>query len=544
MVRFIDFLIKGIDISAYDSKLFIDKLVNKVNFVIVRIGHGTKTDLKFKEFWALLKNKIFRLAYFYLDYYSHLMKEFPYVYGKSNYEWGSIQAHTAWNNIKDDHDSKLVYVDIEQGDSSYAPDIDEVWDSIVIEVADGFVETYDELSGIVTGVYSSLSYLEKYPIRFRHRPLFLAWYNSTISKETAYLAARAQGWTGPIDFWQKASDGDTDGDGKGDGLEFGLGRPIMDLDIWMGTESEWKTFIAKSEDQGGELMNNILLNIPPIAQRDPRWATIQLGTSNKTIGSHGCVITDVTMMCRYFGINIDPIKLNTWLKANGGYQNLNWFVWSVLNKLDSRISFGYRYTYAALDKIDEKLEIGVPSIVNVDLIPATEALDEHWVLVVGKVDGSYIINDPWYGTQFKFEEKYGNPITGIKIVSTYNFTGTINTQVPSELGPALYRIALKEGITSLIIRTEPIQEKKFDTTKRAKYPEQYDIFDEQNGYGQINSGNWISLDSEYVTVIGPSLEDRVTALELRVSELGDLVEPTDIEKLAILWAWYKETHPS
>jgi hypothetical protein len=71
----------------------------------------------------------------------------------------------------------------------------------------------------------------------------------------------------------------------------------------------------------------------------------------------------------------------------------------------------------------------------VDLNPATPALDEHWVLVVGKVDGSYIINDPWTGTQFKFEDTYGAPSKGIYIVSTYNFAGTPAPLPPDEPEP-------------------------------------------------------------------------------------------------------------
>ena len=75
-INFFNFKVRGIDISAYDLKLLVDKLVGKVHFVICRIGHGTKTDVKFKEFWAALKGKIFRLTYFYLDYYSnHLPDE-------------------------------------------------------------------------------------------------------------------------------------------------------------------------------------------------------------------------------------------------------------------------------------------------------------------------------------------------------------------------------------------------------------------------------------------------------------------------------------
>ena len=54
-IDFFNFKIRGIDISFYDLKLLIDKLIGKVHFVICRIGHGTKTDAKFKTFWQALK---------------------------------------------------------------------------------------------------------------------------------------------------------------------------------------------------------------------------------------------------------------------------------------------------------------------------------------------------------------------------------------------------------------------------------------------------------------------------------------------------------
>lgn len=514
-INFFNFKVRGIDISAYDLKLLVDKLVGKVHFVICRIGHGTKTDVKFKEFWAALKGKIFRLTYFYLDYYSNYMKEFPNVYGKSDYEWGVIQGNNAWNNLKDDHDTKLTYLDIEQGDTNYAPDIDTVWPRVEA-VADGFFETYDILSGLINGIYASLSRFKWFSQRFRHRPAYVAWYDEdndgkVRTRESVIAEMRKLGWTGPIHFWQFASDGDTGTDGIGDGIEFGLGRPVMDLDIWMGTEEEWLVF----RKQGGT-MDNILLNISPIAQRNPLWANEQLGTSNKTIGSHGCTINCATMLLRLLlGINITPAELNTWLKANGGYQNYNLFDWYILEKFDPRISFRYRYKGAYLDKIDEQLQKGIPSIVNVDMNPATSVLDEHWVLVVGKVDGSYIINDPWYGTQFKFEEKYGDPRTGVKIVSTYNFDG-----IPGIPEVPLFQV--KVLIPNLLIRKGPA---KTYGTYGVYAKGIYDIYEEKNGYYRFGIDRWISADPTYT------------------QKLGGPIEPTDSQKLMTLWAWYKETHP-
>jgi hypothetical protein len=523
-LNFNDIPIRGIDISKYDLKLLIEKLLTKVHFVIVRIGHGTKTDPLFKIFWSILKDKIFRISYFYIDYYSHTLPEYEYVYGLSNYEWGKVQGRNAWSNIKDDHDIKLTYADVEDYPSSTISGVDAVWDRVET-ILDGFFDVYDTESGIINGIYASLNKFAKFSQRFRHRPAYVAWYDEddngkVRTRESVIIKMHALGWTGPIHFWQYARNGDTGTDGIGDGLEFGLGREVMDLDAWMQSENEWNMF------KKGEInMDNILLDISPLAQRDPSWASIQLGTSSKTIGSHGCLITSATMMLRYFGKDLTPATLNTWLKANNGYQNSNWFVWSSLKYLDDNISFRYRYEYAAMDKVDEQLMKGIPSIINVDMIPETAVLDEHWVLVIGKVDGSYIINDPWYGTTMKFEEKYGAPSKGMHIVCTYNFTGEI-APLPGyeepEMPEPMYKVNINPGITQLIIRSEPIKTDEYKTGQYAKYPETYLVYEERNGYGKIGVSKWISLSSEYVT--------KVPLVPTQLS---------DSEKLAMIWEWFE-----
>lgn len=249
--------------------------------------------------------------------------------------------------------------------------------------------------------------------------------------------------------------------------------------------------------------DKMLLEIEPLSQVDPQWKSIQLGTSNKTIGSHGCVITSATMMLRHFGINMNPAELNTWLKANGGYHNQNLFVWGVLSKLSPNISFGYRYGYAALDKIDEKLNQGRPVFINVDYYPNTPAIDEHWSLVVGKENGSYIINDPKDGRQLKFEDRYGDPRKKIYNVCTYNFTGVIQPPIedPVEEANVLYRVRVK--ITNLVIRNAPDK----NATVVQKYAHgEYDVFEEKNGYGRIGTNRWISIDPEYVEKIDNRLD--------------------------------------
>ena len=84
--------------------------------------------------------------------------------------------------------------------------------------------------------------------------------------------------------------------------------------------------------------------------------------------------------------------------------------------LDKRLSVNYS------GNIDAQLEKGIPSIVKVDMIPSTSVVDEHWVLVVGKVGGKYIINDPKDGQQVVFNDRYGDPDTKIYNVASYTDT--------------------------------------------------------------------------------------------------------------------------
>lgn len=512
-LKFTDFKVRGIDISAYDLNLIVEKLLSKIHFIIVRIGHGTKTDEKFKTFWQALKGKIFRLSYFYLDYYSnHLPDE--KVFGIEDYEWGVIQGKNAWNNIVNDHDSKLVFLDIENGDKEYAPEINTVWNRVEV-MMDGFFDTYDKLSGELNGIYCSLSKLKQFSPKFKIRPLYIAWYDEEMdnlnliprTRESVIAAVRAEGWVGEIIFWQYASDGDVGTDGIGDGLYYGLGRKVMDLDVWMKSETEWNIF------KEGGYMPDYLLKVPVMGQENPLWGSKKLGTSTSSIASQGCLITCMSMFLKFLGFDTDPGRLNTLLLANGGYHNGNLFVWGSVTKFFPKLTFGYRYEYAALDKIDEQLARGLPVVVEVDYFPTTTPIDQHWVLVVGKVGGSYIINDPKkLGDQIKFEDRYGDPKSHMYIVNTYKFEPSI--------GNPLFQV--KVLITNLLIRSGPANTY---STYGVYAKGIYDVYEEKNGYYKIGSDRWISADPKYT------------------QKLVQTTEPTDSEKLEILYAWYKESHP-
>lgn len=137
----------------------------------------------------------------------------------------------------------------------------------------------------------------------------------------------------------------------------------------------------------------MILDIEPISQLDERWKDERLGTSYTTIGQYGCLVTCAAMMLKYYGYDTDPKRLNELLKANTGFASGNLLVWDSI-KAFYPVYFANRYYGNRLDKLDENLAVGNPAIVKVDLKPKTYSIEEHWVLVIGKCDGRYIIADP------------------------------------------------------------------------------------------------------------------------------------------------------
>jgi len=139
------------------------------------------------------------------------------------------------------------------------------------------------------------------------------------------------------------------------------------------------------------------------SQNDPRWKASMLG-SKGTIGAFGCLMTDAATIANYYGANEDPLTLNEKLKANGGYQGGNLFVWGVFANL-----FGLKYsgkfsnpsdlTKAQMDQIKAAIDKGYPVLLQIDTIPATSQLDEHWILAIGYDGDDFIVQDPWDGVK-------------------------------------------------------------------------------------------------------------------------------------------------
>jgi GH25 family lysozyme M1 (1,4-beta-N-acetylmuramidase) len=151
------------------------------------------------------------------------------------------------------------------------------------------------------------------------------------------------------------------------------------------------------------------LEVPLLSQKDSRWASDKLGTSPVTIGSYGCLITAVAMVCNYYGHDTDPGRINKALIDVNGYANDNLLKFAAVEVIypDITVDWDNYLSNPEPARIDAVLKQGIPVIVQVDYNTATPALEQHWVLIVGKDDKGYLIADPING-QLVYLSRYAD----------------------------------------------------------------------------------------------------------------------------------------
>lgn len=161
-------------------------------------------------------------------------------------------------------------------------------------------------------------------------------------------------------------------------------------------------------------------NITPMAQRDPRWASDQLGQSTTTIGQQGCVVTCLAMIISdASGEPVTPADVNAKLKAmdlyGGAEKNL--VIWKSVEKAFPSI---YYEGFTDCEKVPAPINLityaaQIPrryAIIQIDFNPDPDhpGIQGHYILVVGgRAPEGYLCNDPWTGDALTVPPSYCQP---------------------------------------------------------------------------------------------------------------------------------------
>lgn len=144
-----------------------------------------------------------------------------------------------------------------------------------------------------------------------------------------------------------------------------------------------------------------MFNFTRYSQMDPSWKAVPLGFDPQaTIGSKGCLLTDLAMVVSGFGYNETPATLNQKLQALG--TNVGFLGALLVPAVLPRLFPGFIYRDymqvqrppAPLERINAALAAGWPVIVEVDASPAA-GLQNHWMLLYGQKNGDYLLQDPF-----------------------------------------------------------------------------------------------------------------------------------------------------
>jgi hypothetical protein len=198
------------------------------------------------------------------------------------------------------------------------------------------------------------------------------------------------------------------------------------------------------------------LEIEPLSQKDSRWKLKRLGNSSSTIGSYGCLLVCHSMMLRYYGHDLLPDALNELYKQKGVFDG------DLINYWKVPLAFpdiqcppdGFLQcpdVPAPLDVIDSYLDKKMPVIALVDFDKATQGVQGHFVLIIGK-DGDYLINDPMANPgegSYYFSARYGDPAKGIYGLRLY--------QGPAVIEEDNYKVIYK-GQTLATYERNPIDQ--------------------------------------------------------------------------------------
>ena len=134
----------------------------------------------------------------------------------------------------------------------------------------------------------------------------------------------------------------------------------------------------------------IVIEIPQFFQGDSRWGKELLGETPETLGAEGCAVSSASMVLGFYGMGIDPKRLNRFLTNHQGYEGKGWLRWESAAEFAPGLVEKAYEDLPSYGLIDWNLFHGNPVIVR---IRRSDGIT-HFVVIVGKRGFDYLIRDP------------------------------------------------------------------------------------------------------------------------------------------------------
>jgi len=174
--------------------------------------------------------------------------------------------------------------------------------------------------------------------------------------------------------------------------------------------SEWvmSRYIQRLPDEG--LIADGLLDVQLWSQQDIRWGGDRMGSSYITLKQEGCLVTAVSSYLNFLGIDTDPKRYNQLLGTRNGYYPPNKMYWKAPDVLwkgqVERAEYqGFTYGQGWETLAQSILDSGRPALAHVDFIPGG-SVQQHWVLLIGHIDGVWWMYDPIDGSVSALAARY------------------------------------------------------------------------------------------------------------------------------------------
>ena len=141
----------------------------------------------------------------------------------------------------------------------------------------------------------------------------------------------------------------------------------------------------------------IVLNVPNLKQYSLPWKNKLYAFTQKTIHEFGCALTSAAMILQYHGHNINPDKLNDWLKnePDGYIRNglINWLAITRYTKLHDTAnspSLEFKRLLPTNENLTNELTNNRPAILKEN---------GHFVVAKSILGNTFGINDPGYSNR-------------------------------------------------------------------------------------------------------------------------------------------------